>query len=68
MRTTMDIDAETLKTVMKTTGARTKKKAVEVAMQGFLRAKRRQELSDLIGNYDEFALSLEELERVRSGS
>jgi Arc/MetJ family transcription regulator len=68
MRTTMDIDAETLKTVMKTTGARTKKKAVEVAMQGFLRAKRRQELSDLIGNYDEFALSLEELERVRSVS
>ena len=68
MRTTMDIDAETLKKVMKTTGARTKKKAVEVAMQEFLRAKRRQELSALIGNYDEFALSLEELERVRSGS
>ena len=68
MRTTMDIDAEALKKIMKTTGARTKKKAVEVAMQEFLRAKRRKELSDLIGNYDEFTSSLEELKRVRSGS
>jgi Arc/MetJ family transcription regulator len=68
MRTTLDIDAEALKKVMKTTGAKTKKKAVEIAMQEFLRAKRREELRDLIGNYDDFALSLEELERMRSGS
>ena len=68
MRTTLDIDAEALNKVMKTTGAKTKKKAVEVAMQEFLRAKYREELSDLIGNYDDFALSLEALERMRSGS
>jgi Arc/MetJ family transcription regulator len=68
MRTTLDIDADTLKKVVKTTGAKTKKKAVEMAMKEFLRAKRREELSSLIGNYDEFALTLEELERMRSGS
>ena len=68
MRTTMDIDAEILKKVMKTTGAKTKKKAVEIAMQEFLGTKRREELSDLIGNYDDFALSLEDLDRMRSES
>ncbi len=68
MRTTLDIDAEALKKVMKATGARTKKRAIEVAMQEFLRAKRREELRNLIGNYEDFALSLEELERLRSGS
>lgn len=64
----MDIDGDLVKRVVKTTGAKSKKKAIETAMREFLRAKRRQELSDLIGNYEEFALNLEELERMRSGS
>ena len=68
MRTTLDIDAELIEKVVKTTGARSKKKAIEIAMKEFLRAKRREELSKLIGNYDEFALTLKELERMRSGS
>jgi len=68
MRTTLDIDADLIKRVVKSTGAKSKKKAIETAMKEFLRAKRRQELSDLIGNYEEFALSLEELERMRSGA
>jgi Arc/MetJ family transcription regulator len=68
MRTTLDIDAELIKKVVKTTGASSKKKAIEIAMKEFLRAKRREELSQLIGNYDEFALTLKELERMRSGS
>ena len=68
MRTTLDIDADTLKKVVKTTGAKSKKRAVEMAMKEFLRAKRREELSNLIGNYEDFALTLEELERMRSGS
>jgi len=68
MRTTLDIDAELIKKVMKATGAPSKGKAVEIAMKEFLRAKQRKELSDLIGNYEEFNLTLEELERMRIGS
>ena len=68
MRTTLDIDAELMEKVVKTTGARSKKKAIEIAMKEFLRLKRRKELGDLIGNYEEFEVTLEELERMRIGS
>jgi Arc/MetJ family transcription regulator len=68
MRTTLEIDADLLKKIIKNTGVKTKKKAVEIAMKEFLRAKRREELSQLIGNYEDFSLSLEELERMRSES
>jgi hypothetical protein len=37
-------------------------------LEEFLRARRREELSELIGNYEDFALTLEELERMRSES
>lgn len=68
MQKTFEIDAEIIEKVMKITRARSKKKAIEVAMKEFLRAKRREELSNLIGDYEEFALNLEDLERMRIGS
>lgn len=68
MRTTLDIDAELIEKVVKTTGARSKKKAIEIAMKEFLRAKRRNELSDLIGNYEEFEVTLKDLEKMRKDS
>lgn len=68
MRTTLDIDAELIEKVVKTTGARSKKKAIEIAMKEFLRAKRRKELSDLIGNYEEFDVTLKDLEKMRKDS
>ena len=68
MRTTLDIDAELLERIVKASGAPTKKKAIEIAIKEFLRARRREELSELIGNYEEFALTLEELERMRHES
>jgi len=68
MRTTLDIDAELIEKVLKTTGARSKKRAIEIAMKEFLRAKRRKELSDLIGNYEEFDVTLKDLEKMRKGS
>lgn len=68
MRTTLDIDAKLIETVVKTTGASSKKKAIEIAMKEFLRAKRRKELSDLIGNYEEFAVTLKDLEKMRKDS
>lgn len=64
MRTTLDIDAELLKEVLKATGASAKKKAIEIAIKEFSRAKRREELGKLIGNYEEFGLSPEELETM----
>ena len=68
MQKTFEIDAEIIEKVMKITRARSKKKAIEIAMKEFLRAKRREELSNLIGDYEEFVLNLEDLERMRIGS
>ena len=68
MRTTLDIDAELIEKVVKTAGARSKKKAIEIAMKEFLRAKRRKELSDLIGNYEEFEVTLKDLRKMRKDS
>ena len=65
MRTTLDIDARLVEKVVKTTVAPSKKKAIEIAMKEFLRAKRRKELSDLIGNYEEFGVTLRELKKMR---
>jgi len=68
MRTTLDIDAELLEKMVKATGASSKKKAIEIAIKEFLRARRREELSGLIGNYEDFALTPEELKRMRHES
>jgi len=68
MRTTLDIDAELIEKVVKTTGANSKKKAIEIAMKEFLRLKRRKELSDLIGNYEEFTVTLKDLKKMRKDS
>ena len=45
-----------------------KRRNIEIAMEEFLRVNRREELSELVGNYEEFGLSLEELERMRGDS
>ncbi|MBM4339537.1 MAG: type II toxin-antitoxin system VapB family antitoxin [Deltaproteobacteria bacterium] len=68
MRTTLDIDAELIEKVVKTTGANSKKKAIEIAMKEYLRLKRRKELSDLIGNYEQFTVTLKDLKKMRKDS
>jgi Arc/MetJ family transcription regulator len=68
MRITLDIDPDLLEKVVKTTGAPTKKKAIEIAIKEFLWTKRREELSKLIGNYEEFAVTLRDLEKMRKDS
>lgn len=65
MRTTLDLDPELVSQVLEVTNAPTKKRAIEIALKDFLRAKRREELSRLIGNYDRFGLTLEKLEKMR---
>lgn len=65
MRTTFEIDEKLIDEVMKISKAKTKKGAIVIALKEYLKAKRRQELKDMIGTYDEFDLSLEELEKMR---
>jgi Arc/MetJ family transcription regulator len=65
MRTTFEIDDDLLECVMKLTGTPSKKKAIETALREFLRARRRDELSQLIGHYDHFGLSLKALKKMR---
>jgi Arc/MetJ family transcription regulator len=66
MRTTFDINEELIREVMKVSQAKTKKGAIVIALKEYLRAKRRQELKEMIGTYNEFNLTLEELEKMRS--
>ena len=66
MRTTIDIDNELLKDVMEKSGAKSKKNAIVTAMKGYLRLKRREELKNLIGNYDKFNLDLKDLRKMRN--
>lgn len=65
MRTTFDIDEALIGEVMKVAQANTKKGAIVIALKEYLRAKRRQELANMIGTYAEFDLTLEELEQMR---
>lgn len=66
MRTTIDINDQLIREVMKVSKAKSKKEAVTLALQSFLRESRRRELKNLIGNYPTFDLTLEDLERMRS--
>lgn len=65
MRTTVDIDDKLLSDVIKVSHARTKKGAIVIALKEYLRGKRREELKNMIGAYDEFDLSLEDLDKMR---
>lgn len=66
MRTTIDIDNDLLKEVMEKSGAKSKKNAIVTAMNDYIRLKRREELKNLIGNYDEFNLDLKDLRKMRN--
>ena len=67
MRTTFEINEALIKEVMNASKAKTKKGAIVIALKEYLKATRRQELRDMIDAYDEFDLSLEELESMRHG-
>jgi len=68
MRTTLDIDDHILEEIVKKTNARSKKKAVENALAEYLLIKKREELANLVGNCQDFDLSLAELEDMRNDS
>lgn len=66
MCTTIDIDSDLLKEVMEKSGAKSKKNAIVTAMKDYLRLKKREELKNLIGSYDEFNFDLKDLRKMRN--
>lgn len=66
MKTTLDIDDSILKKVMEASKSKTKKGAIVIALNEYLRLKKREELKGLIGNYKDFTLTLEDLRKMRN--
>ena len=71
MRTTLDVDADLLDAVVDTTGERSKSKAVNKALEEYIRRKRVAELREIAGNIalvnnlrELEALELKEMERM----
>lgn len=65
MRTTIEIDEELVNEVMRISKVKTIKGAIVTAFKEYIKAHRKRELRDMIGNYNEFGLTLEELEKMR---
>ncbi len=72
MRTTLDVDEKLMETMLKMTGEKSKSKAVNKAMEDFIRRKSIDELRamagkiDLIDNWRELEeLELEEQKKMR---
>ena len=59
MRTTLDINEKLLHEVKKISGARTKKEAVEKALEEFVKRRKNKKLLELEGNID-LSFSLDE--------
>ena len=66
MRTTIDIENDLIHEVMKKAGAKTKKDAIVTALRDYLRYKKIEELKGLIGNYEDFDLTLDDLKKMRN--
>jgi Arc/MetJ family transcription regulator len=66
MRTTIDIDEELIHSVMEMAGVRTKKNAIVTALKDYLEHQKVKELKSLIGNYETFDLTLDDLKKMRN--
>jgi Arc/MetJ family transcription regulator len=65
MRTTIEINEELISDVMKKAGVKTKKDAIVTALKDYLRHKKLEELKGLVGNYESFDLTLDDLKKLR---
>jgi len=66
MRTTIDVNNDLINEVIKKAGVKTKKSAIETALKDYLKYKKIEELKGLIGNYDTFNLTLDDLKKMRN--
>jgi Arc/MetJ family transcription regulator len=65
MRTTVEVNDKLLEEAMRASGSGTKKDAINSALKEYVRAKRREQLRKLIGGWDDFGLTLGDLEKMR---
>lgn len=65
MITSIDIDEKLITAVMAKAGVKTKKAAILIALTEYLKLKKLQELGSLIGNNENFGLSLDDLRILR---
>ena len=65
MRTTIDINEDLISDVMKKAGVRTKKDAIVTALKDYLKHQKVEELKSLIGNFETFDLTLDDLKKMR---
>ena len=64
MKTTIDIPEDLLAAVQIASKKRTRKEAVTVALEEFLRIRRSEELKDLLGTFEDF-MDQDDLEKLR---
>jgi len=64
MRTLIDIQDDLMEELLNTAKVRTKKEAVTLAIKSFLKQKKKERLSELLGRY-EFGYGQKELEEMR---
>ena len=64
MKTLLDIDNDMMEKLLQAAGTKVKKEAVVTAIKSFLEMKKREQLAEIIGNY-EFGYTSEDLERMR---
>jgi Arc/MetJ family transcription regulator len=67
MKTTVDIPKDLISAVQIASKTRTKKEAITVALEEYLRLRRSEELASLLGTFDEF-MDREELDSLRGNS
>ena len=66
MRTTFDIDEKLIREVMKLSGAKTKKEALVISLEQFIKQAKRERFISMLGNFD-IDLTPKDLERMREG-
>lgn len=64
MRTTVELNGELLEEIVRLSGAKTKRAALTLAMEEYVKMKKREELRAMIGHY-EHGMALEELFKIR---
>lgn len=67
MKTTIDIPEDLIFAVQIASKTRTKKEAITVALEEYLRLRRSEELASLLGTFDDF-MDWEELHALRGNS
>jgi Arc/MetJ family transcription regulator len=63
-KTTVEIDEKLLSRAMEISGAKTKKKVIEIGLKKLIKSMNRDQLKKELGTYD-IDLSLEDLEKMR---